>query len=137
MCLFCFSFSFSMKVNARYYIRYFTQPLAHVITCGPDARSHFCRCTRWACCVSHAQDCAPWCVQKCALTRVSRVCERAFIVFKHCLVAVSVMDLSMSVRSEALSSTVHTVYIETGCAGPKKKKRKSIFTRSTMVALTL
>lgn len=118
MCLFCFSFSFSMKVNAGYYICYFTQPLAHVITCGPYARSHFCRCTLWA--GLHAQVCARECVQKCMFTRVSRVCERAFIVFKHCLVAVSVTDLSMSVCSEALSGTVHTVYTQTGCAGKKK-----------------
>lgn len=68
----------------------------------------------------HAQVCARKCVQKCMFTRVSRVCERAFIVFKHCLVAVSVTDLSMSVCSEALSGTVHTVYIQTGCAGKKK-----------------
>lgn len=68
----------------------------------------------------HAQVCARECVQKCMFTRVSRVCERAFIVFKHCLVAVSVTDLSMSVCSEALSGTVHTVYIQTGCAGKKK-----------------
>lgn len=68
----------------------------------------------------HAQVCAQECVQKCMFTRVSRVCERAFIVFKHCLVAVSVTDLSMSVCSEALSGTVHTVYIQTGCAGKKK-----------------
>lgn len=54
---------------------------------------------------------------------LARACrETAFVAFQHGLVAVGVTDLSKSIGSDAYSDTVHTVYIQTGCAGEEKKK---------------